>query len=72
VNDGVKSEVQQSLSDVTNLAQKVDGDYDKLTPEEKQKVLNAYGGDEASARMRFKFITHPQKTGPAFGQLKNP
>jgi len=58
-SDGVKQEDKVALADASTLAKKVDGDYDKLSADEKQVVLKMANGDEKNARSLFKMMAHP-------------
>jgi|SRR5579862_6061032 len=58
-SDGVKAEDKQQLMDANSLAKKVDGDYDKLAPNEKQVILQMANGDEASAKKLCMMMAHP-------------
>lgn len=50
---------QKTLTDTATLAKSVNGDYDKLTPDQKQQVLQMANGNEAQARQLFKMMAHP-------------
>lgn len=58
-SDGIKPEDHQALSSAATIAQKVDGDYDKLSDAEKQEMLKVAGNNENQARSLLKMMAHP-------------
>jgi len=50
-DDGVKNSVSNQLSELSDIAKRVDGKYDKLTAEEKKKFEDAYGSKGAAKDM---------------------
>lgn len=61
--DGLAPAAQQQVSDLSSLAKKVNGDYDKLTPDEKNQFLKAQNNDEQAARQLVKMMAHPPNEG---------
>jgi hypothetical protein len=57
-SDGVPNEVTDELSKLSNLSQQVNGDYSKLTPEQKQQVLKIANNDPKQAADIFHRMAH--------------
>jgi len=58
-DDKVSDKVTAGVEDAASMAKRVDGDFDKLKPEEKEKVLKLANNDETQARAMFKMMAHP-------------
>ncbi len=57
-NDQVKPEVGRQMSDANDLAQKVQGDWRRLTPAEQQKLIQEYQS-KATAKLMIKNMYKP-------------
>ena len=58
-DDGVKNSTLNALSDANNIAKQVDGNYDKLTPEQKQTFIKLANGNEEQAKKMVHNMAHP-------------
>lgn len=71
-DDGVKPENQKILSDVNSLAKSVGGDYNKLTPDQKQQFLKIANGNEAQAKSICNMMVHSPNEGMTQGRPAGP
>lgn len=56
-DDGVKPGVDKEMSDLSDIAKRVDGNYDKLTAAEKEK-FKVYG-NVGQVKKQLKLMAHP-------------
>ncbi|HWD37337.1 MAG TPA: hypothetical protein VG944_00685 [Fimbriimonas sp.] len=61
--DGMKPENQKIAADANALAKKVGGDYNKLSPDEKQQFLKLANGNEAQAKVICNMMVHSPNEG---------
>jgi hypothetical protein len=57
-DDGIKNSVSNQMSELNQIAVRVNGKYDKLTAEEKKKFQDAYG-DEVAVKSMLKQMANP-------------
>jgi ABC-type glycerol-3-phosphate transport system substrate-binding protein len=75
-NQPIKAISTTAPTDPVAIAKKVDGDFDKLTPGDKQIILNRVGGNEQTARNMLANMAHPPNEAskaahPHAGNLDN-
>ncbi len=63
--DAVSSKVKDDLSNANDLARKVNGDYKKLAPNERQIFLQMANNDETQAAKIVDMMAHPPNAGVA-------
>lgn len=58
VDDGVSNKLNNQLSEASDLAQSVNGNYSQLTPEQKQKILRLVNNDPKQAELMVQRMAH--------------
>jgi hypothetical protein len=58
-NDGIKNSTENEMSDANSIAKQVDGNYDKLTPDQKQIFIKMANGNEGQAKKLVQMMAHP-------------
>jgi hypothetical protein len=65
-DDGIPAADKAAAADAHQIAVSVNGDYDKLTPDQKKQFITLAGG-EGQARKMVNFMAHPPVNGPGQG-----
>jgi hypothetical protein len=62
-DDGVPQAFKTQAADASTIAKSVDGNYDKLTAEQKTTFLTMANGNEQAARRLLMMMAHPPNEG---------
>ena len=62
-DDGVSAGDRAAASSANAIAVSVDGNYDKLTPDQKKQFITLAGGSEGQARRLCNIMAHPPIRG---------
>jgi hypothetical protein len=57
--DGIKAEVPREMQEANDLAQKVKGDWKKLTPVEQEKMVKQFGSKDTAKVMLKNMFSPP-------------